>query len=420
MLYLPKHRMPEGSFIRAFMEHCDDIETAREYDFWSAVWALGTAIGRRIVIARPNAPVYLNWYVIHTADSGVTRKSTSVNLAQRVLDLSGCAKDALLIQGQTNTTRFLELLNEQTMEHGECRVNINVSELVRFLGKGAGGLGLPGVLTDLYDCPRIQRFGGTQAAKATTLLNVFVSMLSASTPAWLVKSINPNVVEGGFTSRTMFIIGGRRKTTVAWADNVDSTGPQRLAENLQRLVDDACKSVGDVGITINEKALGRFRSWYTKLKHPHDPFRESFFSRQDAHVLRLAGILCINDRSLVIQKRHVEAAIRIIHNVRETSAELFDGTSAPSDVISGIRKLQEVLIDFGRSGASTNVLYAAVRAKLKSRAFHYALQIMHELELVQCFEIKQTGAGRPKTVWRATERLGKINAIDDVIARLGE
>lgn len=418
MLYLPKHRMPEDSFIRLFMEHCDDIETAREYDFWSAVWTLGTAIGRRIVIARPNAPVYLNWYVIHTADSGITRKSTSVNLAQRVLDESGCASDALLIQGQTNTSRFLQMLNDKSMSQEGCRAVINVSELVRFLGKGAGGLGLPGVLTDLYDCPKVQRFGGSVTAEATTLLNVFISMLSASTPAWLIRSINPNVIEGGFTSRTMFILGGRRKTTIAWADNAKSTGIAHLAKSLQSTVQDATEAVGDVGITINEKALSRFRGWYSRLKQPHDPFRESFFSRQDAHVLRLAGTLCINDRSMVIQKRHIEASIRIIHNVRESSAMLFDGTSAPTDVISGVRKLQEVLIDHGTSGASTNVLYAAVRTRLKSAVFHYVLQVMHELQLVQRFEVKQVGAGRPMTVWRATEHLKTVRAVDDILSRL--
>lgn len=417
MLYLPKHRMPEGSFIRSFMEHCEGMETAREYDFWSAVWALGSAVGRDIVIARPNAPVYLNWYVILTADSGITRKSTSVNLADKVLGLSNCADDALHIQGQTNTSRFLQLMNDQSLNVGGCRVIINVSELVRFLGKGSGNLGLPGVLTDLYDCPRVQRFGGSLKAEATTLLNVFVTMLSASTPAWLVRSINPNVIEGGFTSRTMFVIGQRRKTTVAWGDNPDKSATDRLGTLLRETVERAREATDGHGITINEKALSRFRGWYSRLKQPHDSFRESFFSRQDAHVLRLAGTLCINDQTFVIQKRHIEAAIKIIDNVRETSAALFDGTTAPTDVVSGLRRMQEVLLDYGTNGVTTNVLYAAVRSRMKSTAFHFALAIMHELELVQKFEVKQTG-GRPKTVWRATQGLTKVAALDHVIARL--
>jgi len=55
------------------------VETAQAYDFWCALWAIGVGVTRDVYVDRPNAAVYLNWYIILAADSGITRKSTAIN-----------------------------------------------------------------------------------------------------------------------------------------------------------------------------------------------------------------------------------------------------------------------------------------------------------------------------------------------------
>ena len=411
MLHLPKHRIPEGTFLREYMDACSDLETATDYDFWGGVWCIANAIGRSLRVERPNAPVYLNWYIILTADSGITRKSTAVSLANKVMSAHGYPQSRVIIEGNVTSGKLMELLHVRTNLTGCSEASIVVSELVRLLGRGSGASGLPGLLTDLYDCPSVQHVGGSMDTDdAFQLRNVFISLLSASTPAWLVRSINPNVIEGGFTSRTMFIVSRKRKRAVAWG-KADSgrSDVDRLAGILKETIERA-REVANNGITINDSALRRFKNWYSRLEQPTDPFRESFFSRQDAHVLRLAGCLCINDGSCIIMKRHIEAAIRIIHNVRESAAELFATGSSEAKVYNAVKKMVESLIDAGLEGIPRATLFARMRSGMSNRDFRVLIDVAHEMGYLQVFEVK--GKGRPVTVFRGTKRLLEADSIE--------
>jgi hypothetical protein len=73
------------SFIGRYMAACEPLETARAYDFWGAMWALGTVLGRGVYVPRPHAPVYMNWYVIFAGESGITRKSTAVRMSRDIV-----------------------------------------------------------------------------------------------------------------------------------------------------------------------------------------------------------------------------------------------------------------------------------------------------------------------------------------------
>jgi hypothetical protein len=417
MIYLPKHRFPKESFLYQYMEACETMETAREYDFWCGVWALSTACGRDVKVARPHAPVWLNWYIILTAESGITRKSTALNTAKNVLQSAFPEDEALWVENFTTTSKLLEQMQEHSAEHGHTKTTIHVSELVRFLGKASGATGLPGLLTDLYDCPERQVFGGSLTTAATSIDKVYISFISASTPSWLVRSINPNVIEGGFTSRTMFITAKKRKHAIAWSNVSDQLNISKLGKLLRDTVQAMAECIPNGQLTLNDAALARFRAWYQRLEPPTDSFRESFFSRQDAHVLRLAAVLCINDRSMIIMRRHIDAAIKIMHEVRESSAELFGGTKAPTHILNGISKLRLVLLEAGLEGITKTAISMRLRGYITARDLQIVLNTMHDLDLVQQFEIK-VKKGRPTTIWRATQSLANVGVLDQVVARL--
>ena len=77
--------VPEGTFIHDYMAAQKGLETATAYDFWCAVWVLSSTLGRSVYVDRPRIPVYLNWYVLLVAETGVTRKSTAVVRARKLL-----------------------------------------------------------------------------------------------------------------------------------------------------------------------------------------------------------------------------------------------------------------------------------------------------------------------------------------------
>jgi hypothetical protein len=407
------------TFIGRYLSFMSAQETAHAYDFWTAVWLLGASCGRGVVVNRPRAPVYLNWFILLVADSGVTRKSTAVRVAtslvQKVLPES-----TELITTKTTPENLEMKLHDNTRKYGAGHAVISISELVTFLGQERYNRSMPGLLTDLYDCAALRAGGGTIARGPSTVRDVFVSFLSATTPAWLTRAVNPDVVEGGFTSRCMFVHSEKRKRSIAWPADEQVTGSTdapdgRLCDDLQSL---AARAKAAGSIRINEGALRKFTQWYNSRHESRDPFRASFESREDAHVLRLAACLCINDETFEIQDRHIVTAIRCINEVKEDGASIFAGGLSNNQLVLGIDKLRDLLIQAGTNGLQQSALTVGVKNFMPATKAVAALLIMHELEMVQRFEGVQLTKGRPATVWRATNRITARNAMDLILQQM--
>jgi hypothetical protein len=122
-------------------------------------------------------------------------------------------------------------------------------------------------------------------------------------------------------------------------------------------------------------------------------------------VLKVAGFLCANDASWLIAASHVKAAIKIIAECKQNGSRLFEGTGARAKVLVGIEKMREKLIECGMGTTSQTRLYISCRHYLKAEDVRILLEIMHELDMVQRFEVQHAGAGRPTTMWRGTKVL---------------
>lgn len=391
-----------------------DIETAIEYDFFTALWLLSLAVQRDVVVDRPRIPVYLNMYVILVADSGVTRKSTAVSAATKLANMLTVSDPLLtIIEGKTTPEKLDAILQDKSKEAGTARLAISISELAVFLGTERYNATMPVLLTDLYDCPSSRVAGGTLSRGTSAQTNVFVSFLSASTPSWLYQSVNPNIIAGGFTSRCLFVVSEQAKRRIAWpTDGRRDNAP--LADELVRLRKEA---VGWPKIGITEAALKTFVSWYNRRKLSVDPFNSSFESREDDHILRLGGLLAINDRSYAINSSHIKTAIRLISWCKQSAGKLFEGTTSKTKWILGITKLREHLCAAGIDGIQRSQLYLRCRSHLTNIEYTACLDILHELGAIQRFEVT-VGVGRPTEVIRATKILLGKRLVETVVSKL--
>jgi hypothetical protein len=202
--------VPEGTFLHNYLLYNEQSETPHAYDFWTGCYILSVALGRGITVARPFAPVFLNLFLVLVAESGVTRKSSSVRRAVSFAR-SLCGPTNPLIESKI-TPELLEYnLAMQSLEHDCAYTTIMIDEMVKFLGREKYVETMPTLLTDLYDCPEIRTGGGSLTRGKTRLSNVFINFLSASTPSWLLRAVNPDVIEGGFTSRVIFVVAENPK-----------------------------------------------------------------------------------------------------------------------------------------------------------------------------------------------------------------
>lgn len=392
----------------------DPLETPHAYDFWVGCNLLSAAVGRSVVVNRPMAPVYLNLFCILVAESGVTRKSTAVRHGTNFLR-ELCSDNPLLIENKTTPEKLEELLHKQTLVSGTSAAIISISELVTFLGREKYVSTMPTLLTDLYDCPKVRSGGGSLSVGSRDIHNVFVSFLSASTPSWLVRAVNPDVIEGGFTSRVMFIVAEEPKRRQSWPEKNNVEVENSIRNHLNRIRN---KAIEVAQIEVSDGARRTFDRWYKSRPLHRDPFRASFQSREDAHVLRLAALLCINDDTWVIQANHISFAIKCITEVREDGASIFEGTGTNSRSIAGIDKIRDKLLAAGLNGLPQREITKSVAPYMDAEHMIAHLDIMHELGMVQKFEGVQVGRGRPKTIWRGTSVLASSKAIDLILQRL--
>ena len=380
-----------------------NIETPEAYDFWCAMWALGVRVGRGMHINRPHSPVFCNWYIILAAESGTTRKSTAVNSVSEMI-----RDHHKLLVGKTTPQALELLLHEETRDNGKAVASFAASELVTILGKESYMSTMPGLLTDLYECPAYRSSPGTLKFGEITQRDLYVNLLSAYTPSWLITAINPSVIEGGFTSRVMFVIENKRKKLIAWPK-------PRLEEDRINLIE-SFKKLNEYGkpIEISDKGLKRYTNWYNNREEYGDSFMSSFSAREDDHVLRAACCLCINDGILEIQTRHITHAIQLIETVRDGGYGLFGGTFSENARISdAVTKVREVLMEAGSDGLKHSDLHKRVQNRMDSKELKVLVKVLHESGMIQVFELSRGGR-----VYRATKLIEKFGVVSEVLNKL--
>lgn len=399
--------VPDNTFIAQYLDAMEDLESPQAYDFWTALWLIGTVCGREVYVDRPRIPVYLNWYVILVAESGITRKGNNISYANRLL----ADTDLLVLSGKTPSRTLEVLLHKQTETTNQAQAALCVPEMVTMFGRENGSITLPALLTDLYDCPAYRNTGGTVHHGQTELRNVFISLLTASTPSWLGTAINPSVIEGGFTSRCIFVCESVRKKLVPWPDARQLNPYEGLKSCLSNLRSEARQVQA---IRVSDGGLRRFTNWYRKRTMHEDSFRSSFEAREDDHLLRLAGCLAINDGTYIIDAGHITKAIRVIDQHKQNAHTMFSPRSESIGVIGdGVNKIRDILV-LADAPIAHSALYQKVRWKFSIDQFKTLMQIMHECDLVEVYQ-KREGAGK---FYKAADKLTMPSSIDEAIRRV--
>ncbi len=382
------------------------VESPDSYDFWTAAWLVSNAISGLVNIPRPHAPVHMNLYCVLCAEAGITRKSTSVRTASVLLD-KWRARHNIPMHLQTEAFSATDLRTRMALlreGYSFSHVAIASSELVTILGKGRGSAKLPGLLTDVYDCGNRE----------------YITLVGASTPSWLLRTMNPDVVEGGFTSRCLFIIEDRPKRLVAWPqEDIDAARVSELVDGLNAIRSgaiDCFKREGGIRITPTAREL--FASWYEGRKPVSDAFGASFQAREDHHILRLSGLMCASDGTWEINQGHLKKAIEVINYTRQTSTYLFGVGIAASKTYALVDKMRTILVGAGRIGISQTNLTSRCGRQGSAEDQKLVLNVMHEMNLIQKFLIESGAPGRDTTMYRATKSLAHSGAIDQVLEQI--
>lgn len=410
-MQITKKMFPKYSFIHDYLEYCDNLETATDFDFWSAVWCISLLCNRNFIINRPNSPLYMNFYITLIAESGLCRKSTAIGVANSLIN--SCIEpeyDGIqLLNSGTSTSKFNYVLTKASYKHKKCVIGITASEFITFYKNK----NIIECFTDLYDCPNERKGYGTFTNGEIDISNVFVTALSASTPNYYFKAIGEEEIEGGFTSRNIIVYAERGKRKIPWANANNKENIEKRYGEIKQFV---TKSQESSKINLTDGAIRYYSSWYKRRRLSNDLYSRSFESREQDYVLKLSGILAINEGFLVINENHIKLAIKIIDYQKKKAQKFFNNeifVEEKTTLQKCIERIRDIIHSKAANGIGHRELYLRVHNSCTNDEYNYIINTMHELGLIE----KLQGYNSKQIIYREVANMYKM-PVENILGKI--
>lgn len=299
------------NLIDAYLAYTEGHESTVRVRKWSIISVIAAALERKVYLNRGYYTLYPNLYVFIIGRSGLIKKSTSTGIAVNLVrELS----DIRIMSERMTASSIIEQLSlcGRKYREGEKLLNQSAlfayaSELSVFLEEVFGDVST--LLTTFYDCipndatkPWVYYTIGRGERK---IFGPCLNILGASTKAWLKRCIPRSEMEGGFTSRIMFVVENNLpEKLIAWPEIDDNQELVRLKivadlKTIHRLV--GCMKPTD-------EARQLFSKWYEHhmrkvLPMTQDPRMVGYMGRKGDTILKLATIHSVAQRDdLIIDK----------------------------------------------------------------------------------------------------------------------
>ena len=303
-----------GDWLEDYLEFTSNTEPPDIFRRWVGISCLASVLQRKVYLPRSDdLIIYPNLYIVLVAPPGKARKGTSMKVGfklltepamQVVLSAEATTREAL-IRALGNARLFYR--NEEGYEHPHSSLTIYSPELAVFLGNGSTQMYSD--LTDWYDCRDVWNYQTKQKETSDELRNVWVNLIGATTPALIQKTIPPDAIGGGLSSRMIFIYANRKGKIVPNPQTTNEERQQR-SDLLERLEKIHLLSGRFVTTSAYEEL---WEKWYVSIEDK-PPFQDDkfagYFERRPEIVLKLSIILHVSrEANMLIDEIDLARAI---------------------------------------------------------------------------------------------------------------
>lgn len=309
-------------FIQSYIDYTIKQESPETFHLWSCISILSASLGRKCFVNRGYFICYPNQYVVIVSESARCRKTTAADIAVKLY--RDAAINSVLMEKITAAS-LSRYLHEETQKKGESSCFIYSPELGTFLGSDSYTSGLMLIITTLYGCPTDWEYR-TKTQGVDTLKDVFINILGCTVPQWLSK-MPSDMVEGGFSSRTIFVVHNIPRPPQARPQI--TTAMRVLYDNLINDLREISKLSGEFICTEDAEIV--FDSWYNQEYRridDQDPRLKAYFARKGEHVMKLAMVLSASatDKK-IIESYDIQNALALLKQVEDNMATAFRGVS---------------------------------------------------------------------------------------------
>lgn len=339
------------NLIDAYLEFTHGHESTQRIRKWSIISIIAASMERKCFIPRGYYTLFPNLYTFIIGKSGLIKKSTSTGIA---VNLFRELENVRVMSDRMTASAVIEqlLLSGKKYNDGTKFVNQSAlfayaSELSVFLEEVFGDIST--LLTTFYDCvPHDSTKPWTYHTIGRGERKVFgpcLNILGASTKAWLKKCIPRSEMEGGFTSRIVFVVeNSLPDKLIPWPELTASHDEMRV-----KIVADLKQIhalTGPFSVTPEAKSL--FSAWYEHhmrqvLPFNQDPRMVGYMSRKGDTILKIAMSRSVcKSNSLTIEKDDLIWASEEIDSLEGDWRLAFDGlgvkASITYEILDFIRK----------------------------------------------------------------------------------
>jgi hypothetical protein len=387
------------NWLAEYLKYTNESEAPEIFHFWTGVSTIAGALRRKVWIEQHYFQWTPNFYIVLVAPPGIAAKSTAMSIGIRLLrEVDGIhmGPNSLTWQGLTTALQeaqdFIQLGDDQ-FQPMSC-LTCALSELGTFLKPQ--DTSLIDLLVDLWDGQVRPWRHKTRTTGEVNISNPWMNIIGCVTPAWLRENFPTYLIEGGLTSRIVFVYADRKRQLVAYpADVINSEKFRTHTDALVNDLRDISQLQGEYRLREDAKEWGRI--WYAKHWSQQSNATISdrysgYLARKQTHIHKLAMIisaaqnntmlilpedLMAAERMLKVHEQHLETVFETIgvqdtgRQVREVLAVIRAAQIITSQQLMQIvsdrmnsSQLDEVIRTLTRSG---DVQIATVESKLAYR-----------------------------------------------------
>lgn len=314
-------------FIRSYMAYCAGYETPEIYDLWSALSTIASVVNRRVWIDMGYFRVYPHMYVVLVGPPAA-RKTSAMEISQIMLEDLG----DVLFAGTAMTKEALakklekEGIKTITLKDGTMReitpITLCLTELSHFLG--VNNAHMIDFLVTVYDKENYK--SETKNMGNDVIPGPGLNILACTTPSNITRYLKEDVISGGFSSRTHFVLVDSKITPIAFPVISPEAATARLEclswlKNIQPLTGE---------FVLTDEARAWYKPWYDKLQYDIQSLPQTvvtgWLGRKQVHLLKAAMVFALSSSTdLVITSFHLQLALAAIDRIQSNLERVYEG-----------------------------------------------------------------------------------------------
>jgi hypothetical protein len=393
--------LPESGVIAKYHAYAEpQTEAPSIYHTYMGMSLVASVLGRKVYFGGSGEPrTYPNMYIILLGASSTVKKSTTLNIAKRII---------------SRVNENLILPNEFSIE--SLLYNLNIQPQGTFFWSEFGGIlanfersymsGAKQLITDLYDCPPSLKKSLMSIEKdpitgkrEMTIRDSCINIATATTLEWLIEEIKERDIRSGFLARFLFIPGAKTSKILPFSPPPDDDLGMEIINDLT--------NIGNLSgeATFSKEAHAEYSDWYTEKfkdmeENPNGNNLGPFASRLLVYAKKFAIIYQISEnQSLVVDGDNMHRACQAADWLGRNATNMINNQLVFGTDAIILKKTHEV-IKAEKNGIPKNIL--SRRVNIRADILTKIIATLEQQEYIWSKTVKNSsGAGRPITMYFA-------------------